>query len=180
MARKGRGKGKFRRYLRGNINNVLALGTLAATTMISGVVDDNVTESCWLSSVVLRWNLSQFTPGNNDGPITVGIAHGDYSTAEIEAWYENTSSWEQGDLVATREVGRRLCKVVGTFGTEGASDAQAWMALNNGRPIKMKCGWLLSTGQTVKVWAYNQGSSALATTDPQVIVSGHANLWPSA
>ncbi len=179
MAKKARRKRKFRKYLRGSIEQDNALSTLAANTLIAFDNADVVTEKAWLSSVVARWSLSSFTPIANAGPILVGIAHSDYTDSEIEDWLESQTSWKQGNLVRTREVGRRLIKIVGVFDTQGASDAIAWMALRDGEPIKTKCGWQLVTGQTVKFWAYNKGTAALSSTNPIVGVSGHANLWPN-
>ena len=50
MMAKKRG-GRFRRYLKGVIQNRFTLGTLAATTLISSTNADAVTERAWLSSV---------------------------------------------------------------------------------------------------------------------------------
>jgi len=110
------------------------------------------------------------------GPIVVGVAHSDYSDSEVEAWFENTGSWEQGDKIQ-QEVARRKIRLVGVFDTpESASHV---LVLNDGKPIRTKCGWMLTTGQTLKVWAYNAGTSALSNTVPIVEQSGHANLWPA-
>ncbi len=170
-------KRKFRKYLRGGVDETLALTTLAATTLVSAVFDETVSEKAWLSSIKASWTLSNFTPGANIGPILVGIAHSDYTDAEIEAWVEQSSSWNEADLVG-QEVVKRKIRMVGMFGTAGASDAPAWMALANGKPIRTKCGWMLNTGQTLRQWAYNTGSQAVATTVPIVKTEGHANLWP--
>ncbi len=174
MAKKG--KGGFKAYLRGAIHFSLNLGTLAQQTLISGTVGDSVTEKAYCSSVVATYSLDEMTTAAGDGPIVVGVAHSDYTDAEIEAWFENTGSWEQGDLVQNKEIGRRLCKVVGTF--RNPQDSTDSWPLNDGRKIKTRLGWMLTTGQTLRFWAYNSGTSALATTDPQVNVEGHANLWP--
>ncbi len=168
-------KRRFRRYLKGVIQNRFTLGTLAATTLLGDDISDSVTERAWLSSVTATWSMDQFTEGAGDGPILVGIAHSDYTDAEIEAWVEQTSSWEEADQVA-QEVAKRKCRRVGTFGQTGPS--LSGTVLNNGRPITTKCGWMLSSGQSIRIWAYNQGSSALATTSPAVVTAGHANLWP--
>ncbi len=173
MAKKGRGK--FRRYIKGVIQNRFTLGTLAATTLISSTNADVVTEKAWLSSIKATWSLDQFTEGAGDGPILVGIAHSDYSDTEIEEFVEQTASWEEADLVA-KEISSRKIRRVGTFGQTGP--ALSASVLNDGRPVTTKCGWMLATGQTIKFWAYNQGSSALATTSPAVVTAGHANLWP--
>lgn len=169
---------KFRRYIRGNIDENLSLGTLAAGTLVGVAFDETVNERTFVSSVVCSWSLSNWTAGDDDGPIVVGLAHGDYSDAEIEAYIENTGSWNEGDLVQSREVGRRLIKRVGQFMVTDIQ-AETIHTLNNGMPVKTKLNWVLNQGATLKYWAYNQGASALATTDPDVRIQGHANLWPT-
>ncbi len=178
MARKSRGrKGrKFRKYLKGQVNHFLSLGTLAAKTLIGENITNTLTEQAWLSSYKGTWSLSELTPATGDGPVMVGIAHSDYSDAEIEAWVENANSWNQADLIS-QEVARRKIRRVGTFmAGDVAAEPQV---LADGRMITTKCGWQVTTGQTVKIWAYNMGSSALATTTPIVNTSGHCNLWPN-
>ncbi len=177
-ARKG-GRGKFRRYMRGNVDEVVALGTLAPRSLVAQVFDEVVQERTWISSLVASWSMTAFTPATNDGPVLVGVAYSDYSPTEIEEFIENTGSWNEASLVQTREVGKRLIRVIGTFPTaSGAGVAAEIAVLNGGRKIRTKLGWMLTTGQILDLWAYNLGSSALATTDPQVFVQGHANLWP--
>ncbi len=171
------GRRKYRKYIRGAIDKRMALGTLAADTVIGSNFDGVVNERTFVSSVKALYTMDQFTDASDDGPIIVGLAHSDYSDAEIEAWVENTTSasWDEGNQVA-QEIGRRKIRRVGVF--EGVGDPNINAVLNEGRMITTKCKWILLQGQTVKVWAYNAGSSALATTDPTVHVQGHANLWP--
>ncbi len=155
----------------------MALGTLAPKTLIVQSVGDVVTESTWCSSVRLLWSLGDFTPISNAGPIRVGIAHSDYTAAEIEAWIESQLTWDVGNLVA-QETARRKIREVGVFQSPPAGGNTGSAVLNDGKPITTRCGWLLSTGQTIDVWAYNEGSVALATSDPNLHPVGHANLWP--
>lgn len=172
---KKRGRGKFRRYLRGNVRHRVVATTLAAQTLVGTDVADSVTERCWMSSVVLRWSLEKMTAGQDIGPLMVGVAHSDYTDAEIEAWVENQASWEEADQIG-QEVGRRKIRKVGIFQTpQAVEDA---VVLNNGKPIRTKCGWILTTGQTLRVWVYNMGQAAVATTAPNIFAEGHANLWP--
>ncbi len=177
MAKHGkRGRGRFRRYLKGQIDNVFGLGTLAGNTVAADLVDDVVTEKAWLSSVKASWSMDNFTEATDVGPVMCGISHGDYSATEIEEWIENLSSWEEGDLVA-KEISQRKIRRVGVFAWVD-STATGQYALNEGRAITTKCGWMLMTGQTVRIWAYNMGTGALATTAPNLHTQGHANLWP--
>ncbi len=165
----------MRGYLKGTVDETLALSTLAAKTLVSTILDDTVTEKTRISSIEASWSMSEFTIAAGDGPIVVGVAHSDYTDAEIEAVIETTGSWSQGDKVQ-QEIANRLVRIVGVMeaaagGTIGAA------VLNDGNPIKTKLNWSLITGQTLKLWAYNTGTSALATSDPQVKIYGHANLF---
>ncbi len=175
-AAKRRGR-SMRNYLRGRVNETLALSTLAGTTLISDIFDDLPTERTFVASIVAVWSMINFTPAASDGPILVGLAHSDYSDAEIEAVIENTGSWDSGDKVQSREIAKRLVRSVGVFGGMGVSADEVAMTLNDGKPIKTKLNWTLAGGQGLRLWAYNLGSSALATTSPIVHLDGHANIW---
>ncbi len=176
--RKGRGgRRSFRKYLKGQIQHDMSLGTLASKTLIGELVADTLDEKAWLSSVKASWSLSNWTQSTLDGPIMVGVAHSDYSDAQVEEWIEQIFSWNQGDKPG-QEIARRHIRRVGVFNRAPGVPAD-WITLNDGRPVTTKCGWQLVTGQTVRLWAYNMGGSPLGTTDPIVHVNGHANLWPN-
>ncbi len=166
------------RYIKGAVNEELSLGTLAATTLVSVDFDDTVLERTLISSIVARYSMADMTEGAGIGPILVGIAHSDYSDAEIEGWIENAQNWDEGDKVA-QEVGRRLCRKIGIFATSpGAAGGTEIAVLNDGKAIKTKLNWILNAGQTLSVWGYNMGANPLATTIPVIRIEGHANLWP--
>ncbi len=169
------GKGRFRRYLKGRLDETLALGTLGAKVVISANSSDVVTEKAFLSSVKATWSLGAVTDAINVGPVEVGIAHSDYSSAEIEEYLENSGSWQEEDMIS-QEIGKRKIRSVGLL--RSPDTVAGFSRLNDGKPITTKAGWIIQTGQGVRIWAYNMGSVAFATTDPQMQVQGHANLWP--
>ncbi len=171
--RKGGGR-RRRRYLKGNLHEGLALATLAGQTLVSDVWDETVVERTLISSIVATWTIKDLTGVAGDGPIVVGVAHSDYSDAEIEQVIENTGSWDEGDLVQ-QEVAKRKVRTIGIF-SEFSGDVNTF-TLNDGLPIKTKLNWMLTTGDTLKMWAFNQGSGAL-TTGANMSCIGHANLWP--
>ncbi len=170
------GRRKMGRYIKGVCDEELDIGTLAARTLVSVLFDQTVEEKAYCSSVKATYSIDDYTPASGDGPLRIGLAHSDYTDVEIEEWIESTTSWKEGDLVQSREVGRRFIRDVGVFQTP--SGASSNFVLNDGKPITTKCGWMLVTGQTMRLWAYNQGASAFATTDPNLHMAGHANLWP--
>jgi len=170
MARK-RGMG---RYIKGNIDMDAALGTLAAKTAVLQGTQDGVTERTLLTSIDCVYSLSDFTLGANIGPVEVGVAHSDYTLAEIEAWIELSTGWDEGDLVS-REISGRKIRRIGVFehiSTDGNS------VLNEGRLLKTKLNWILTTGKNLDFYFYNRGTAAIASSDPNVNISGHANLFP--
>jgi len=173
MARKGRRK--FRRYLKGKINNDEDLTVLAANTGVKKGLTTVVDDATWVSSVKALWSITGFTPTNGAGPIIVGIAHSDYTLAEIEEWIENTGAWNAGDL-RSKEIAQRKIRQVGVFSLPETSNQHT--VLNDGRPLTTKCGWVIQEDQSLALWFYNAGSVAVATTVPTVTTMGHANLWP--
>ncbi len=175
MAKNRKARRKMGRYIRGNVDEETGLGTLAARTLISQDFDEAVSERTLISSLVAAYTLSDLTVATNVGPIMVGIAHSDYLAAEIEAFIEATDSWAEPDLVA-QEVAKRKIRVIGIF--DAGDPALSGHALNDGKPIKTKLNWILGTGQTLQLWAYNLGSAAVGTSVPEVHCQGHANLWP--
>ncbi len=186
MARKAKGTYKrrtykkwARKYLRGAIDFGLALTTLAGNTVVSAVTSGVLLEKAFLTSVKALYTLDNLTISTDDGPIMVGLAHSDYSSAEIEEWIESlTGSWDVGDLIS-QEISQRKIRQIGVFISRGSGGAGSIDALNEGKEILTKCNWQLQTGDGVRFWAYNMGSSALATTVPNFRVQGKANLWPN-
>ncbi len=173
MARKPRRK--FRRYIRGNIDERQALATLAAATGVKNSIDDSVDDSTWASSVEALWSVTGITDGDNIGPIMVGYAHSDYTLAEIEEWIERSVSWSEANLIE-REISQRKIKRIGMFRNPDTPGQAA--LLNEGRMVKTKLGWVLNEGQTIALWYYNVGTAAFASSIPDVHTQGHVNLWP--
>ncbi len=164
------------RYIRGQVDEEIALGTLASKTLVSQIFDETVNERTLVTSLIATHTMSSFTPADNIGPIMVGVAHSDYSDAEIEEFIENTGSWNEGDKVS-QEVGKRLIRQIGVFDSK-ASGGTLDVVLNDGKPIKTKLKWILLQGQSLRQWCYNLGGSPVATTVPDVHMQGHVNLFP--
>ncbi len=172
---KRKGRRKMGRYLRGPVDEDMALGTLASKDVVAQVFGSTVNERTLISSIVATYSMEGFTPGDDIGPIMVGVSHGDYTAAEIEEFLEGTAGWNEGDKIALERANRKIRRI-GVF--EDPSSANQSVTLNDGRPIKTKLNWILNQGITLDVWAYNMGAQPLATTNPNVHVQGHANLWP--
>ncbi len=160
-------------YIKGSLEENIALGTLAGNTALVEATQV-VSERSVVTSIDALYSLAGMTPGDNIGPIEIGVAHSDYSLAEIEEWLERSNSWAEADLPA-REISARKIRRIGVFevpATQGESKA-----LNDGKPIKTRLNWVVNAGQGLQFYIYNQGGQPLATTDPNVHVDGHANIF---
>ncbi len=175
MAGKPKRRRRMGKYIRGTVDEATGLSTLAALTVAKQDFDETVNERTLISSIVATYSLSLFTKASGAGPIQVGIAHSDYSAAEIEAVLEATGSWDEGDLVQ-QELSKRKIRRIGIF--DIPDDATEVSVLNDGKAIKSKLNWILNQGDTLSLWGYNLGASALATTVPVIQAVGHANLFP--
>ncbi len=176
LAKRGRGKRRMGKYIRGTVDEDLGIGTLASKTLTSIIFDEVVNERTLVSSVVATYSMSNWTSIASVGPILVGLAHSDYSNAEIEEFLETTGSWNEGDLVQTKEVAKRLVRRIGIL--DATPSLERTVTMNDGKAIKTKLNWVLLQGQSLRLWAYNTGTANVATTVPNVHAAGHANLWP--
>ncbi len=163
------------KYIRGTIDESTSFAGLAAKDVGTAIFDQVVIDRSLISSIVAIYSLRSFTPVANAGPILIGVAHSDYTGAEIEEFLETTDSWDEGNKVE-QEVSKRLIRRIGTIDTP--DDAADTSVLNDGKPIKTKLNWILNQGQTLQLWVYNLGSVDVMTTTPVVDIAGHANLWP--
>ncbi len=133
----------------------LALSTLAASDLISGALT-NVSDNEYRAiSLKMTWAIRGLTAG--EGPITVGVAHGDYTAAEIEEWFESTTTMTRADQIG-RERGNRKCRQIGTF--PGLSSNES---LNDGKPLHTRLNWAIPDGIALNMWAFNSGSGTLTT-----------------
>ena len=160
------GRANRRSFQVGQLDAALSLGTLANADLISGDLfsGDVVDDDTYMISTKLSWGIDDLTDGQ--GPILVGIAHGDYTDAEIEEWIEASNSLGSGNMIE-KERSRRKCRRVGMFSGSGPVET-----LNDGKPISTKLRFMLSTGQNLKFWAYNKSGSSLSTTVPVVRING--------
>lgn len=167
MPRKGKGRKRPLNVLIGE--NTLSLGTLGADTLLGAPLTTgsvNLGENYFIYSVDIIMALRGATP--TEGPIWVGIAHADYSDAQIEAWLETSGGFSPKNL-QEREVQKRLVRKIGAF-----EMAQATEDINDGLPIRVKLNWMLPEGQPgLKIWVFNTDTSALTTG----AILAHTSTW---
>ncbi len=161
-------KKSMKGYKKLQIADVLTLGVLASGDVISEALPTVLTQDRRISSVDLLWGVRGLTAG--EGPIDAGVAHSDYSAAEIEECLEATGSWSDTDKVAAEQANRLVCRIV-TFSGEVAEEVA-----NDGKPIKTKLNWRIPDGSTLQTWTRNR-SGATLTTGGVVVLDGHANSF---
>ncbi len=131
------------------------LATLATVTAIkSTLLAAPVGSSYRVVSVHGTWSVVPFTEG--DGPLVVGIAHGDYTITEIKEFIEATAAIDLGDKIA-QERAKRLIRVVGVISSVANS------TLNDGKPIKTKLNWKITQGKALSFFVYNDGGGSMTT-----------------
>ncbi len=147
--------------------NTQALGALANADLISGELVGAADEEYRALSLKMAWAIKGVTAG--EGPVVVGVALGDYTSAEIEEWLEATTAMSRGDMIANEQADRR-CRRVGVFANDGVGES-----LNDGKPITTRLNWHVPEGKTIAVWAYNQ-SGATLTTGQNITQTGSIRL----
>lgn len=155
--------------LKGNVDEAVALGALAARDVVKADFDEGVDEEAFLTSIEATYTLEGHTAG--EGPIMFGLAHSDYSDAEIEEYIETTTSWQRGDLVAQEKTRRRIY-IIGTFAGDAVTEK-----FNDGKPVKTKLKLPVISSARLSLWAYNLDANVL-TTGSQVLANGHCWIAP--
>ncbi len=99
----------------------------------------------------------------------IGVAHSDYTDAEIEQCVEALGAWTSADKIA-EEQSKRLVRILGTLNGNEVAEG-----LWDGRQRKFKLNWRLADGQALNFWAYNSDPAALSG-NTSLNVDGHANI----
>ncbi len=142
----------------------LAAGTLGAATLI-------VAADAKYRLLSLKYNaVWADIAAAIDGGLMFGVAHGDYTAAEIEEWLESTTSIDQGDKIAG-EKANRLCRILGTMGGTGVAEGDG--QFNNGVEKSVRLNWEIPIGIEIKFWIYNN-SKTIYTTGSEFVLTGSA------
>ncbi len=150
----------------------VAAGALAAGDVIAQSVTNVAADKMRFISVSAVYSLSNIGASVDDG-IEFGIAHSDYTAAEIEECLEAGGSMDLGDKIA-REQANRLVRIIGNFGAGGGSVTDAGDTFNDGMPVKTKLNWLMSAGDTL-VYFIRNTSDVIYTAGTDLTVNGI--LW---
>lgn len=149
------------------VSGELALGSLAAGVVIVGNITNVSDRPLFLIAADLTWIAKDITPG--EGPIVFGLAHSDYSAAEVEEWFEQATGFVFGDMVEKEQAGRK-CREIGAIDF-GLADGQGDARFNDGKQKRTKLGFAIQSGQTLNMFARNMDGTAL-TTGTEINASG--------
>ncbi len=163
----------FSRFVSGNIEIDLAMTALAAKDLVSQTTQV-VADTARVSSIKATYGITGLTVADGVGPFLFGVAHSDYTDAEIEGFIEAGNSWDLGDMV-NREIRSRRVRIIGSIGTQGVSLGA--MTAAEGRRLKTKLNWVLTEGDSLDFWVYNMGDQPVSTTVPQFVAFGDASIW---
>ncbi len=142
----------------------MSLGALADNdVIIDDVLGGPLTEDFYWVAAKLKWSLRNATPG--EGPIEVGLSHGDYTAAEVEENLE-VDFLGPGSKIE-QEQARRLVRRVGVYDVVTAEEK-----LENGIAVRTGCKFVIENGQNPQVWAHNLAGQTL-TTGAIVVGTGH-------
>ncbi len=165
MAKRGKRRG---RLFVPRIKASHAVGALAGSDLGSTAFATLLDQECWAISM----DVIASTPtigATAEGPLVIGVAHSDYSAAEIEEWYEAETSWQKGDKIA-QEKAKRKCRQVAILMTNQ-------VITNDGLPIRVKLGFAIEDGKGLQLWVYNDSSTTM-TTGTIAELSGKIFLSP--
>ncbi len=173
MARKGHGRKRRRFNLRRvRLQAELAVGALAADDVVSGAITQAGVGTMRFMSIKANWSILDLGSSTDDN-FQFGVAHSDYTAAEIEECLEAQGAIDVGDKVA-QEQSNRLVRSIGVLTQSGLTAALGGIQFNDGRPVKTKLNWLMSIGDTLVVWVRN-GSANVYTTNALITTIG--DLW---
>ncbi len=153
---------KSKRFAAININESLALSTLAQQDLIATPVSF-LTQEHWAISCDLTWTLGGLAAG--EGPIYAGLAGPGLTAALIEEAVE-ANPVDEDDIVAN-ERSKRPVRMIGSFpGLTGNE------ALNDGKAMRTKLRMIGSDDSNVQFWGYNFEAAAPLTTGAVLRIQG--------
>ncbi len=167
--RRARRKFNMRRV---RINSSLSIGALASADLISGNVTNNTSDKLRFISLIAAFGIGDHAALADDG-YAFGVAHSDYTPAEIEECLESGGSMKIGDKIEA-EKANRLVREIGMINASSGGTVSGGLEYNDGKPVKVKLNWLMGSGEALQLWVRNN-SGTIYTTGSTLQISG--NLW---
>ncbi len=140
---------------------------LAAGDVISAAITNTSTNSYRLISVDFSYSITDLAALIDDG-MEFGLAHSDYTSAEVEECLEAVNAIDQSGKIE-QERANRLVRTLGYF--DGAPGTDGSKSHNNGMPVKTKLNWKIGIGQTLNLWIRN-GSDTVYSAGSNIAILG--------
>ncbi len=166
MARKRRGF-NLRRV---RVATSLSVGALATLDVSSVELTAASANAYRVISTNLSYSITDVGATIDDGQ-EFGLAHSDYTTAEVEEAIEAGGSVDIGDKVA-QEQANRLVRTIGMMAGQPGTGAS--LSFNDGRRWKTKLNWHIGIGKSLRLWVRN-GSDTVYTDGANLVVVG--DMW---
>ncbi len=144
------------------IDGTLNLLTLAgATTILVDAFPAALEEDFYAISMDLNAQIINLTAGEGD-PMTCGLAHGDYTAAQVEENLELTFLGPGSKLEQERS--RRLVRKAGIFLSEVVNHTTMRLFGKTGSgQVRTKLKFVIQNGKNLSIWVHNKSGSALTT-----------------
>ncbi len=150
------------------IQNKVAAGALAPLDVAVGDLTNAAADPYRLMSIKASYSWVDIGATIDDG-FDFGLAHGDYTAAEIEECLEAQSAIDRGDKIAL-EQSNRLVRQIGSIPSVVAAVTGS-SVFADGRQLKTKLNWYMGTGDKLKGWIRN-ASGVVWTTGSSLNVAG--------
>ncbi len=148
-----------------------AVGALASLDVVINAITQVSANRYRAISFICSYNWSNKSAA--DDAAVFGLAHSDYSAAEIEECLESQAGIDQGDKVA-QEQANRLVRLIGQFSSGGEGGVSGGAQFNDGKTIKVRLNWLMGIGDTITLWIRN-ASGTVFVTGSNITIQG--DLW---
>ncbi len=142
-----------------------AAGALASNDVASNAITNAAADKLRFISLIASYDVEGGTSG--EGPLNFGIAHSDYTAAEIEECLEAVGGINLGDKIA-REQSNRLVRMIGTIDIDNAEN------FNDGKPVKTRLNWLMSAGDQLQLWILNKDANTISAG---AVITVDGDLW---
>ncbi len=152
------------------VATTVGITALAAGDVITGFLTVASTDPFRVISTDLNYSVVNLGAAIDDGQ-EFGMAHSDYTAAEVEECLEAQTAINPGNKVG-QEQANRLVRSVGTVAGQGLAGAS--LGFNDGKPVKTKLNWHMAIGDALNVWIRN-GSQVVYTTGSALRVQG--TIW---